>query len=82
MHEVSLLQLAGYFQLENLTEEIPLDSLYIRNTEINRPALQLTGFYQHFDNDRIQLIGHVENAYLQQKTLEERIGLFLSLIHI
>lgn len=79
MQEVSLLQLAEYFHLDNLTEEIPLDSQYIRNTEINRPALQLTGFYQYFDNDRIQLMGHVENAYLQQKTLEERIGLFREL---
>ena len=37
--------------------------------DINRPALQLTGFFDHFDSERVQVIGHVEAAYME--TLDE-----------
>ncbi len=37
----------------------------ISSTDINRPALMLTGFTEHFDNLRIQLFGRVEMAYLE-----------------
>ena len=32
--------------------------------DVNRPALQLTGFFEHFDEERVQMIGYVEQAYL------------------
>lgn len=45
----------------------------ITQADINRPALQLTGYYEHFDANRIQIIGYVEYAYMQQmKTAEKR----------
>jgi HPr kinase/phosphorylase len=37
----------------------------ISSTDINRPALMLTGFSDYFDNLRIQLFGKVEMAYLE-----------------
>lgn len=40
----------------------------IVTADINRPGLQLSGFYDFFDTDRIQIIGKVENSYL--KTME------------
>ena len=40
----------------------------VKIPDINRPALQLAGFFDHFDCERIQLIGYVEYTYLQ--TLE------------
>ena len=79
MKEVSLQQLSDYFALENLTPEIPLKHVYIKHQEINRPALQLTGFYQHFDNERIQLVGKVEYAYMQERTPEEKEQIWDSL---
>lgn len=48
----------------NKTPQIDIDNIYLPVPEINRPALQLTGFYEHFDFDRMQLIGNVEYAYL------------------
>lgn len=48
----------------NRTPQIDIDNIYLPVPEINRPALQLTGFYEHFDYDRMQLIGNVEYAYL------------------
>ena len=51
--------------LENLTPEIDTDSIFIETWEINRPALQLTGWYYDFDEGRIQVLGNVESAYMQ-----------------
>ncbi|HWQ80174.1 MAG TPA: HPr(Ser) kinase/phosphatase [Anaerovoracaceae bacterium] len=47
------------------------------NTEINlietnRSGLQLSGFYDYFEEKRIQIIGNAENAYLQSLSADER----------
>lgn len=44
----------------------------IVTSDVNRTALQLTGFYDYFDNQRIQLLGMVEYTYLSYRTSEER----------
>ena len=44
----------------------------IKTAEINRPALQLTGYLEHFANERVQIIGYVEYTYLMQLSDEER----------
>lgn len=48
------------------------DHIILRHPDINRPALQLTGYYDHFDNERVQIIGFVEQEYLMQLSQEER----------
>lgn len=65
MDSVKLTDIIENFELENLIPDINTDDILITNPDLNRPALQLTGFYEHFDNDRIQIIGNVEYAYLQ-----------------
>ena len=40
------------------------DSVRVRTADVNRPALQLAGFYDYFDPKRLQLIGRVESTYL------------------
>ena len=40
--------------------------------DVNRPALQLAGFYDYFDPKRLQLMGRVETRYLEQLDSEER----------
>mgnify|MGYP001116043479 CR=1 FL=1 len=47
-------------QLTNLTPDVDTSGIWLHIPEVNRPALQLTGFYNQFDNDRIQIIGNVE----------------------
>ena len=58
--------------LTNLTPEIDLSDKRIMTAEINRPALQLTGYLEHFANERVQIIGYVEYTYLMQLNEEER----------
>ncbi|MCR5607956.1 MAG: HPr(Ser) kinase/phosphatase [Lachnospiraceae bacterium] len=67
MYTVKLTELIKKFQLKNYTPEVNTDEILISQTDINRPALQLTGFYDYFDADRIQVIGNVEYSYLRQQ---------------
>ena len=60
------------FNLTNFTPELNLEEAQITVADVNRPALQLHGFYEHFDSSRIQVIGNVEAAYLNKKTDEEK----------
>ena len=58
--------------LTNLTPEIDLSDKRIMTAEINRPALQLTGFFDHFDRERVQIIGYVEQAYINTMDREHK----------
>lgn len=72
MYSAELTKIVEEFQLENVLPEISLKGRSIIRKEINRPALQLTGFYERFDNDRLQVIGRVEHSYLQSLPEEIR----------
>ena len=66
---VSLKEIVEKMNLKNLTPDVDLVEKYVQVPDINRPALQLSGYFDHFDSDRVQVIGYVEFTYLQ--TLEE-----------
>jgi len=72
MYTVSLANLIEKFSLKLLTERIEISDKVINHPEINRPALQLAGFYDYFDSDRLQIIGIVEYTYLQKIDLKQR----------
>ena len=48
------------------------EKLMISNNGVNRPGLQLAGFFDHYESKRIQIIGKVEYLYLQQLSPEAR----------
>lgn len=64
MYSAELTKIVEAFQLENILPEISLEGRAVKKKEINRPALQLAGFYESFDHDRVQVIGRVEHSYL------------------
>ena len=66
-------------EFENLTPGLDISGIKLTHTDINRPALQLTGFYDHFDSERVQVIGNVEFAYLKSLTSIERWDCFETL---
>lgn len=66
MYAVELVSLIEKMELENCTPEIDINNIKIAQPDVNRPALQLAGFFDHFDSERVQVIGHVERAYLEQ----------------
>jgi len=69
MDRIALQEIIDAMQLVNLTPELALDDVYVDSTEVNRPALQLAGYYDYFDEHRIQVIGKVEYSYV--RTLPE-----------
>lgn len=73
MNGVQLTSMVQKMGLENVTPDIDLRDIRIKTAEINRPALQLTGYLEHFENDRVQIIGYVEYTYLMQLSEEERM---------
>ena len=72
MKGVSITKMAQALNLKNLTPDIDLEGKYVTLPDINRPALQLTGYLEHFANKRVQIIGYVEFTYLEHLTEEER----------
>lgn len=71
-YEVSVYEVAEAFALTNLTEEIDTRKVMLLHPKINRPALQLAGFFDFFDAERLQIIGIVEYTYLENMSPDVR----------
>ena len=80
MSGVKLTRLVEKMDLKNLTPEIELLDKEITVPDINRPALQLTGYFDHFDSVRVQIIGYVEYTYLQTLPIERRKEVYKQLL--
>ena len=81
MDYVTLDKLIEKMNLVNLTPKIDVNEIKITRYDINRPALPLAGFFDLFDNKRIQIIGLVEHEYIHQNP-EEGIVMFKKMIDI
>ncbi len=80
MYGVTITEIIEKMGFKNLTPELDTDKIVVSHPDINRPALQLTGFYDHFDNERVQLMGNVEMAYLSGLSKEHRIEMYDKLL--
>lgn len=67
------------FKLKNFTKELNPENHQIVEPDVNRLALQLTGFFEHFQETRVQLIGRVEYTYLMNQEKEQRIRIYKEL---
>lgn len=54
----------------------------IVSSEINRPALELAGYFEHFAEERIQIIGMVEYSYLESLEDEVRTERYRKLLDL
>lgn len=57
---VKLSKIMEPLKLTLLNPEVDVDKVEIRQSDVNRPALQLAGFFEHFDYERLQIVGMVE----------------------
>ena len=60
MSSVALSKLVEKLDLKNVTPEVDISHIRITTPEINRPALQLAGYFAHFAYERVQVVGYVE----------------------
>lgn len=80
MHGVAITDLIEKMSLRNMTPEIDADKIVLSHPDVNRPALQLTGFFDHFDNERVQIIGYVEQEYINQMSKERKLEMYDKLL--
>ena len=76
MQSIKIPKLIEKMNLKNLTPEISLEESRITIPDINRPALQLTGYFEHFENERVQIIGYVEYTYLLGLSRERKLEIY------
>ncbi|MBP3592618.1 MAG: HPr(Ser) kinase/phosphatase [Clostridia bacterium] len=72
IYEVALSKVIGEFHLETIyLPDLP-ENIKITCARVNQPGLQMVGFYDHYEQARLQIIGKVENLFLAQLPKEER----------
>lgn len=69
---VKLTKIISEFNLEAIYLPENIDDILVTKSEVNRPGLSLTGFFDYFTPERIQLIGRMESIYLSQLSKQNR----------
>ncbi len=72
MFSVKLSEIINSHHLEKVYYTDQMDNIEIECADINRPGLQLIGFYDYFSNERIEIFGKVEMTYLEQMNAQQR----------
>ena len=80
MSSVKLEQIVEKMKLQNLTPEIDIKNIKITQPDINRPALQIAGYFEHFDATRLQIIGFVEYTYMEGMPLKRKKEIYEKLL--
>ncbi len=73
---VPMKKIVEKMELTNMTPEIDISGKKVVTSEINRPALQLTGYFDHFYSERVQIIGYVEYTYLEHLSRETKVPVY------
>ncbi len=76
MATVALKSIIEKMNLTNLTPDVDITKVKVTQPDINRPALQLAGFFEHFDATRVEIIGFVEFSYMEQMEMERKESIY------
>ena len=74
LYSVKLSKVIKEFSLETLYVPDDADCIDITCSRVNRPGLQIVGFYDYYEQARLQIIGKVENMYISKMPKNERIA--------
>lgn len=80
MASIKLEKIIERFKLENLTPELDISEVKITQPDINRPALQLAGYFEHYEATRLQIIGFVEYTYMDSMEDERKEVIYNQLL--
>ncbi len=82
-------EMQGGIHLQDLVDHLNItvvnkgddyDTAMVGIKDVNRPALQLLGYFDYFDERRLQVIGMAESNMLENMTSEERTKSFSNLL--
>ena len=79
---VSLGDLIHEFNFEVVYGPEGFEKTEITKDDVNRPGLQLAGFFDYFDPNRIQIMGKVESSYVEGLSSEERRSRFRNALRL
>ncbi len=82
MATIQLSEVIDKERLISLTPEVDIRNVKIRQPDVNRLGVQLTGYFEHFDASRIQIIGLVEYSYMQGMTQDRKEEIFDTLFSL
>lgn len=71
-YSVKLSKLVENYHLDILRKGADYDTRLVRTQDLNRPGLQLIGYFDYFDPERIQVLGKVEHTFLEGRSVRER----------
>ena len=71
-YSVALSKLVQEFDLTILHESTDYPSIRLTVEDVARPGLQLTGFFDHYEPMRLQVMGNVEMSYMAKQSEAER----------
>ena len=72
IYTVSFAKVIDQFRLETIYLPTLPEDIKIDCSRVNRPGLQMVGFYDHYEPSRIQIIGKIENLFISQMDPEEK----------
>lgn len=72
IYTIPLTKIIDEFEMEVLYEPTNINEILISSSDINRPGLQLAGFLENFDSNRLQIMGRSEFTFLEGFAVEDR----------
>ena len=75
-YSVPLKTLVQKFDLQIENKSTDFDSIRLTIEDVARPGMQLTGYFDHFEPSRLQVMGNVEMSYLAKLPEESRMQIF------
>ena len=69
-----------FYVLQELIDDALITDIKITQPDINRPALQIAGYFEHFDATRLQIIGFVEYTYMESLTVKKKKEVYEKLL--
>lgn len=73
---VTLARIIKEFSLESIYMPVSAEDIKVVSADVNRPGLQLSGFFDYFDRSRIQVFGKSEAAFLEEYSSAKRLEAF------
>ena len=75
-YNVKISKIMEPLELTLLNKEVDVENIMIHQSDVNRPALQLAGFFEHFDYERLQIVGMVESAFVEQQYEDHGLAVY------
>ena len=75
-YNVTLPAIAKEFHMEVIFASTDYNSIRLTVEDVARPGLTLSGYFDHFEPRRLQVLGNMEWSYLQKKAPQERLVIF------